>query len=93
MKQVIRVGELGEVGDAASENRIKAIAILGVPLVTTMTASYFINKAAYPKDFTALKWLGIPLALAVISGVTFFLTSVAVGPFERTSFTGEDYYG
>lgn len=83
---VRRIDELEEVGyysDIRTENRMKAAAMIGIPLVTTLTASYFINKAAYPKDFSILKWLGIPLVIAIVSGGTFLLTSLAVGPFEE----------
>lgn len=83
MVKIIRgLGDLQQVGDVYSDNRFKAATMVVVPVAVTLTASYLINKSAYPKDFSLLKWLGIPVALGLISLVTMAGTFYLLGPLE-----------
>lgn len=87
MITVRRVSDLEDIGDTSGDNRLKAAALIMVPAGISLGASYIINKAAYPKEFSLLKWLGIPLAIGLISMAGYFATRIVVGPFE------EEYIG
>lgn len=79
---------IDEIGEVTSDNRVKAAALIIVPAGITLTASYLITKAAYPKDFSLLKWIAIPAAISLISFASFFATRFVVGPLEE-EYTGE----